>query len=51
MRVLFVSTRSPWPLVGGHPLRTFHTLREIARRHGGEASYEEPATFVIDLPE
>ncbi|GAA1946721.1 hypothetical protein GCM10009798_02160 [Nocardioides panacihumi] len=27
-----------------------YLVREIARRHGGEASYEDPATFVIDLP-
>jgi sugar transferase (PEP-CTERM/EpsH1 system associated) len=33
MHVLFISTRSPWPLNGGHPLRTFHLLREAARRH------------------
>ncbi|HEY3414268.1 MAG TPA: glycosyltransferase [Armatimonadota bacterium] len=33
MHVLFVSTRSPWPLTGGHALRTFHLLREAARQH------------------
>lgn len=33
MHVLFVSTRSPYPLNGGHALRTYHTLREAARRH------------------
>lgn len=33
MHVLFVSTRSPYPLTGGHALRTFHLLREAARRH------------------
>jgi sugar transferase (PEP-CTERM/EpsH1 system associated) len=33
MRVLFISTRSPYPLTGGHALRTFHLLREAARRH------------------
>ncbi|HEY3266703.1 MAG TPA: glycosyltransferase [Armatimonadota bacterium] len=33
MHVLFVSTRSPYPLNGGHPLRTYHTLREAAKRH------------------
>lgn len=33
MHVLFISTRSPYPLNGGHALRTFHTLREAARRH------------------
>ncbi|GAB7002740.1 hypothetical protein JCM18899A_02110 [Nocardioides sp. AN3] len=27
-----------------------YLVREIARRHGGEASYEVPATFVIELP-
>jgi hypothetical protein len=27
-----------------------YLVREIARRHGGEATYEVPATFVIDLP-
>lgn len=33
MHVLFISTRSPWPLTGGHALRTFHLLREAAQRH------------------
>jgi sugar transferase (PEP-CTERM/EpsH1 system associated) len=33
MHILFISTRSPYPLNGGHPLRTFHLLREAARRH------------------
>lgn len=33
MHVLFLSTRSPYPLTGGHALRTFHLLREAARRH------------------
>lgn len=33
MHILFLSTRSPYPLNGGHPLRTFHLLREAARRH------------------
>lgn len=33
MHVLFLSTRSPWPLNGGHPLRTYHLLREAAKRH------------------
>jgi PAS domain S-box-containing protein len=27
-----------------------YLVREIARRHGGEATYAVPATFVIDLP-
>lgn len=27
-----------------------YLVREIARRHGGEASYQEPTTFVLDLP-
>lgn len=27
-----------------------YLVREIARRHGGEATYEDPARFVIDLP-
>ncbi|SFB89060.1 PAS/PAC sensor hybrid histidine kinase [Nocardioides terrae] len=27
-----------------------YLVREIARRHGGEATYEAPGTFVIDLP-
>ena len=33
MHVLFLSTRSPLPMNGGHPLRTFHTLQEAAKRH------------------
>jgi len=27
-----------------------YLVREIARRHGGEAAYDAPATFVIELP-
>lgn len=27
-----------------------YLVREIARRHGGDATYEDPARFVIDLP-
>jgi signal transduction histidine kinase len=27
-----------------------YLVREIARRHGGEASYAGDGTFVIDLP-
>jgi PAS domain S-box-containing protein len=27
-----------------------YLVREIARRHGGDATYEDPATFVIELP-
>ena len=33
MHVLFLSTRSPYPINGGHPQRTFHLLQEAARRH------------------
>ena len=33
MRVLAVTTRSPYPLHEGRALRTFNILREIARRH------------------
>lgn len=33
MNVLFLSTRSPYPLISGHSLRTYHTLRDAARRH------------------
>jgi len=33
MRILAVTTRSPWPLHEGRALRTFNILREIARNH------------------
>ncbi|ABB32229.1 glycosyl transferase group 1 [Geobacter metallireducens RCH3] len=33
MNVLFLSTKSPYPLINGHSLRTYHTLRDAARRH------------------
>jgi len=34
----------------GGPGLGLYLVREIARRHGGEATYEAPGTFVIDLP-
>jgi len=45
MNVLFLSTKSPYPLISGHSLRTYNTLRDAARRHD--------VTFVtfIQLPE
>ena len=33
MNVLFLSTRSPYPLVSGHCLRTYYTLKGAAERH------------------
>ena len=33
MRILAVTTRSPYPLVEGRALRTFNLLRQAARRH------------------
>jgi len=33
MKILFVSTKGPLPLNDGHSLRTFHLLRQAARRH------------------
>jgi polysaccharide biosynthesis protein PslH len=33
MKILAVTTRSPWPLHEGRALRTFNILREIARNH------------------
>ena len=33
MRILFLSTRSPYPLISGHSLRTYHMLKGAARRH------------------
>jgi hypothetical protein len=33
MKVLFLSTRSPYPLISGHSLRTYHTLKGAAERH------------------
>ena len=33
MKVLFLSTKSPYPLISGHSLRTYHTLKDAARRH------------------
>jgi PAS domain S-box-containing protein len=35
---------------GGGTGLGLYLVREIARRHGGEASYQEPSTFLIDLP-
>lgn len=33
MNILFLSTRSPYPLISGHSLRTYHILRGAAERH------------------
>lgn len=33
MRILFLSTRSPYPLISGHSLRTYHTLKGACRAH------------------
>ena len=33
MNVLFLSTRSPYPLISGHSLRTYHILRGVAEYH------------------
>jgi sugar transferase (PEP-CTERM/EpsH1 system associated) len=45
MNILFLSTRSPYPLISGHSLRTYHILRSAAERHNVTL-----ATFV-QLPE
>lgn len=34
MNILWLSTRSPYPLISGHSLRTYHTLRNASERHG-----------------
>src|SRR5512137_253130 len=33
MNILFLSTRSPYPLISGHSLRTYHILKGAARNH------------------
>jgi len=33
MRILFLSTRSPYPLISGHSLRTYHILKGAAEEH------------------
>jgi len=33
MNILFLSTRSPYPLISGHSLRTYHILKGAAERH------------------
>jgi len=45
MNLLFLSTRSPYPLISGHSLRTYHILKGAAQNHN--------VTFVtfIQLPE
>ena len=45
MNILFLSTRSPYPLISGHSLRTYHILKGAAQNHN--------VTFVtfIQLPE
>ena len=32
-RVVFVTTRLPWPPTEGHQLRSYHLLRAAARKH------------------
>ena len=45
MNLLFLSTRSPYPLISGHSLRTYHILKGAAQNHD--------VTFVtfVQLPE
>ena len=45
MNILFLSTRSPYPLISGHSLRTYHILKGAAQSHN--------VTFVtfVQLPE
>ena len=45
MNILFLSTRSPYPLISGHSLRTYHILKGAAQKHN--------VTFVtfVQLPE
>lgn len=45
MNILFLSTRSPYPLISGHSLRTYHILKGAAQRHSVSL-----VTF-IQLPE
>ncbi len=33
MNILFLSTRSPYPLISGHSLRTYHILKGAATQH------------------
>jgi polysaccharide biosynthesis protein PslH len=33
MNILFLSTRSPYPLISGHSLRTYHILKGAAEHH------------------
>lgn len=33
MNILFLSTRSPYPLISGHSLRTYHILKGAAKKH------------------
>jgi glycosyltransferase involved in cell wall biosynthesis len=33
MNILFLSTKSPYPLINGHSLRTYHILKGAAERH------------------
>jgi polysaccharide biosynthesis protein PslH len=45
MNILFLSTRSPYPLISGHSLRTYHILKGAAQNHN--------VTFItfVQLPE
>lgn len=45
MNILFLSTRSPYPLISGHSLRTYHILKGAAQKHN--------VTFMtfVQLPE
>ena len=33
MNILFLSTRSPYPLISGHSLGTYHILKGAAQKH------------------
>jgi sugar transferase (PEP-CTERM/EpsH1 system associated) len=43
LRILIVAAELPYPPVGGGPTRTFHLIRELARRHSVSlVTYDEP---------
>jgi glycosyltransferase involved in cell wall biosynthesis len=33
MNILWLSTRSPYPLISGHSMRTYHTMRNASQKH------------------
>lgn len=33
MRILFLTPRFPWPLIGGDRIKSYHLLKHLARRH------------------